>query len=98
VGGTGCGNIIFCGTCLPPQTCGGVCGGDSGAGAAGGAPSSSSTVEALPAHATDARAINGAAHEAAVRVLLAAIEAEPRLAPLLPRIERERLVPHASAA
>jgi hypothetical protein len=42
-------------------------------------------------------AIDGAGYEAAVRVLLRAIEAEPRLAPLLPRIDRERLIPYASA-
>jgi hypothetical protein len=41
---------------------------------------------------------DGAAYEAAVRVLLAAIEAESRLAPLLPRIDRERLIPLAFAA
>ena len=43
-------------------------------------------------------AIDGAAYEAAVRVLLAAIEAEPRLLPLLPRIDRERLLPPAPMA
>jgi hypothetical protein len=43
-------------------------------------------------------AIDGVAYEATVRVLLAAIEAEPRLAPLLPRMDRERLIPLAPAA
>ena len=42
--------------------------------------------------------IDGAAYEAAVRALLAAIDALPRLAPLLPQIDRERLTPLASAA
>jgi predicted PolB exonuclease-like 3'-5' exonuclease len=43
-------------------------------------------------------ALDGAAYEAAVRVLLATIEAEPRLKPLLSRIDRERLIPYAPAA
>jgi 3'-5' exonuclease len=43
-------------------------------------------------------AIDSATYERAVGVLVAAIEAAPRLAPLFPRIDRERLIPHAPAA
>jgi predicted PolB exonuclease-like 3'-5' exonuclease len=43
-------------------------------------------------------AIDGATYERAMGVLLVAIGAEPRLAPLLPRIDRERLILPALAA
>jgi hypothetical protein len=43
-------------------------------------------------------AIDGATYERAVGVLLAAIGTEPRLVPLLPRIDRGRLIPLAPAA